>query len=267
MKPRVTYLGFLLIAILIGVLEHQTPAPAQANVVIVDAALRNFVHEQIKQSTEVGPTIQNYGEALSTYIDEEILYREGVKLGLDKDDLIIRRRVVQKMRFVLEDMTPLAPPTPAQLQAWLQRNAMRFQIGASVRFQHYYFSRGKRGDEALYIAQNALQQLNKGLPIQADPFPAFSGERYYSHTELEREVGTMLADQIFRQPVGAWSQPLPSPLGVHLVKILAVDKGRLMTVQEGGQRLVADFESAQRTEMNRAGLAALKASYVIKQVP
>jgi len=57
---------------------------------------------------------------------------------LEKDDLIVKRRVVQKMRFLLEDMTPIAPPTEAQLQTWLGQNAQRYQTEQTIVFDHHF---------------------------------------------------------------------------------------------------------------------------------
>ena len=123
MKPSYSVLGFIAVAILIGVLEWRSDEQAASNELVVTEAQRAFVREQVLQSGAQAMGTASYEQAMATYIDEEILYREGVKLGLEKDDLIVKRRVVQKMRFLLEDMTPIAPPTQAQRWAWFLRRS------------------------------------------------------------------------------------------------------------------------------------------------
>ena len=142
MKPSYSVLGFIAVAILIGVLEWRSDEQAASNELVVTEAQRAFVREQVLQSGAQAMGTASYEQAMATYIDEEILYREGVKLGLEKDDLIVKRRVVQKMRFLLEDMTPIAPPTQAQLQTWLDQNAQRYQTEQTILLDHHFFSRG-----------------------------------------------------------------------------------------------------------------------------
>jgi hypothetical protein len=267
MKPSYSVLGFIAVAALIGVLEWLSGKQAASNELLVTEAQRAFVREQVLQSGAQATVSGSYEQALATYIDEEILYREGLKLGLEKDDLIVKRRVVQKMRFLLEDMTPIAPPTQAQLQTWLEQNAQRYQTEETIAFDHYFFSRGKRGDEAFYHAGIARTTLLAGQQISADPFPLQTGSEFLSREKIVKEFGVTTSKTIFELPLGEWSQPVQSPLGVHLFKVNEKNAGRTMTVEEAGNQLRSDLIAAQREAVNNAGLAALRATYTIKEVP
>jgi len=127
MKPSYSVLGFVAVAILIGILEWRSGEQAANNELLVSEAQRAFVREQVLQAGTPAAGSANYEQAMATYIDEEILYREGLKLGLEKDDLIVKRRVVQKMRFLLEDMTPIAPPPKRNFKpGWIKtHNAIK----------------------------------------------------------------------------------------------------------------------------------------------
>jgi hypothetical protein len=267
MKPSYSVLGFMAVAILIGILEWLGGEQAASNELVVTEAQRAFVREQVLQAGTQATGSAGYEQAMSTYIDEEILYREGLKLGLEKDDLIVKRRVVQKMRFLLEDMTPIAPPTQAQLQTWLDQNAERYQTEQTIVFDHHFFSRGKRGDEAIYQANLARNNLLAGEPIVSDPFPLQTGTELLSRERITKEFGAATSKTLFELPLGEWSHVVQSPLGVHLFKVHEKNAGRTMTLEEAGTQLRSDLIAAQREAVNDAGLAALRATYTIKETP
>jgi hypothetical protein len=267
MKPSYSVLGFIAVATLIGLLEWHSGEQAARNELVVTEAQRAFVREQVLQAGTQANSSASFEQAMATYIDEEILYREGLKLGLEKDDLIVKRRVVQKMRFLLEDMTPIAPPTEAQLQTWLGQNAQRYQTEQTIVFDHHFFSRGKRGDEAFYLAGIARDDLLAGRKVTSDPFPLQTDSELLSRERIAKEFGVITSTTIFDLPLGEWSPPVQSPLGVHLFKVSQKNAGRTMTLEEAGSQLRSDLIAAQREAVNEAGLAALRATYTIKEAP
>jgi peptidyl-prolyl cis-trans isomerase C len=265
MKTSWSALGFVAVAAAIGLLEWQSSQGTQDNELVVSESQRAFLREQVLQAGSAGPGAGNYEQALANYIDEEILYREGLKLGLEKDDLIVKRRVVQKMRFLLEDMTPIAPPTAEQLQTWLDQNPQKYQTDQTIVFEHHFFSRGKRGDEAVYQAGVARDALLKGQTAGSDPFPLQLGV-LVTREGVAREIGLQATNTLFELPIGEWSQPVLSALGVHLFKVQQRNPGRTMTLEEAGSQLRSDLVAAQREEVNEAGLAALRSTYTIREV-
>ena len=266
MNTTISALGFLAVAAAIGVLEWQSGKQAASNELLVTPAQRAFVREQVLQSGSGSASEANIQQAMDNYLDEEILYREGVKLGLDQDDLIIKRRVVQKMRFLLEDMTPIAPPTTEQLQTWLEQNPQRYQTEQTIRFEHHFFSRGKRGDEAVYLAQAARELLIANSPVVSDPFPLQAQTALIGQQQVAKEIGIPATTTLFELQPGDWSQPVQSALGVHLFKVLERNPGRTMTLEEAGSQLRSDLIAAQRESVNKAGMDALRSTYTIKEV-
>lgn len=260
MKPRYAFLGFAIVAAAIGLLEWYAPKPSEPNVIHITESHREFIRQQVE--------LAGYEAAMQNWIEEEMLYREGLKLGLDKDDLIVKRRVVQKMRFLLEGMTPIQEPTTEQLQAWLDKNTQKFQTGQNIQFEHYFFSRGKRGDQALFDAREALVQLKSPNAAQADrlsdPFPLDTRQHPVSVDQVARDMGGELSKRIEALPVGEWSEPMNSALGVHVVKVIHKTEGRTMTVQEAGAMLKADLMAAQRATLNEASTAALLSTYKVE---
>src|ERR1700746_2622433 len=104
------------------------------------------------------PTADEMRELVEQRVSEEILSREAVALGLDKDDEIIKRRLAQKMNFLAEDIAALQNPSDAELRAWYAQNSGRFALPSRTSFHHLYFS-ADRGSGARNAAAMALTRI------------------------------------------------------------------------------------------------------------
>jgi len=105
------------------------------------------------------PTPQEFQAMLEDKVREEVLYREGLAMGLDKDDIIVKRRMAQKMQFLAEDVAAAHEPSTAELKAWFERNRERFAQPSRYSFRHIYFSPDKRGENAQLDASNTLAKI------------------------------------------------------------------------------------------------------------
>ena len=112
------------------------------------------------------PTPEEMRNLLDGKIREEVLSREAMALGLDKDDTIVKRRLAQKMEFVMEDASALREPADDELRRWFAQNAQRFAMPSLVTFRHLYFSPDLRGARARDDAIEALRKL-AGKPEEA----------------------------------------------------------------------------------------------------
>ena len=81
-------------------------------------------------------------------VQQEILYREALAMGLDKDDEIVKRRMAQKMQFLAEDVAAAREPTTAELKSWFEKNSAKFAQPPRLSFRHLYFSPDRRGARA-----------------------------------------------------------------------------------------------------------------------
>ncbi|WP_409433108.1 peptidyl-prolyl cis-trans isomerase [Litorimonas sp. RW-G-Af-16] len=158
---------------------------------------------------------------LFAYVEEQALMREAQRLGLDDDDTIIRRRLAQKMRFMISDVG--APPLPkeATLREWFELNKSDFITPETRSFRHIYISPNRSQDadlnEVIVMTINQLDEMD--WREIGDPFML---PREYSNTtevKITRDFGRDFAAQVFALPSGTWSDPVESALGVHLVYI------------------------------------------------
>ncbi len=112
------------------------------------------------------PTPQELQRLVENKVQQEILYREALAMGLDKDDEIVKRRMAQKMQFLAEDVAAAREPTTAELRIWFERNSANFAQPPRLSFRHLYFSPDRRGARTRDDAQQALAKL-AGQPVDA----------------------------------------------------------------------------------------------------
>ena len=167
------------------------------------------------------PTAEELKGLVDEYIKEEIAAREAQAMGLDRDDTIIRRRLRQKLEFVAEAAAD-QPPADAELQDWLAKHPQRYQGEPCVALRQVFFSSQRRGVAARRDAERALEGLRRsGAEVARDALGDTSmlprqlplGPR----SEVVQAFGDAFAAEVDALPVGAWSGPVASPYGLHLV--------------------------------------------------
>jgi peptidyl-prolyl cis-trans isomerase C len=205
------------------------------------------------------PTPQELERLVENKVQQEILYREALAMGLDKDDEIVKRRMAQKMQFLAEDVAAAREPTAAELKAWFEQNSAKFAQPPRLSFRHLYFSPDRRGERARDDAQQALAKLagepadSKAAGALADPFMFQDSYRDRAPDYLAKEFGPAFALALTRLTPGSWQGPVESGFGWHLVFVDTMIPGRVPAFEE----IEADVRTAWLGEQK--GLAWDKA--------
>src|SRR5208283_4056144 len=129
------------------------------------------------------PTGEEFNAMVENRIQEEILYREGLAMGLDKDDIIVKRRMAQKMQFLAEDVATAHEPSTEELRAWFTTNSEKFALPSRATFRHLFFSSDKRSRNAQEDAAAALVKLSgqpEITPLAATLADPFMFQDYYA---------------------------------------------------------------------------------------
>ncbi len=187
-------------------------------------------------------------------IDEEILYREAVAMGLDRDDLIIRRRLAVKMEFLTDDVAALAEPTDEQLQTFLTQHPEKFKVESLTTFAQLYINRAQRGESASGEAQRVLAQLNDKVGPDwhsfGDPLPLPNEYEAVADADVVRLFGREFPKKLAELPVGRWSGPVESGYGLHLILVRKRMPGRAPPLNEVREAVLNEWRAAQRLELN-----------------
>lgn len=211
------------------------------------------------------PTPSELQGLLEEHVREEILVREAKRLRLDEGDAIVRRRLVQKLAFLTDDLAIGEAVDEAALRRYFEDNRERFETPAVVTFSHIYFSPEQRTD-ARADAERALAALDTDAWRSAgDPFMLGRTYAYASLERVRKDFGDEFAAAVASRPAeGAWRGPLRSTYGQHLVRVDANTPARSPDYAAAKQRVVAEFDAERRAAANREYFEELRARYTVE---
>jgi hypothetical protein len=213
------------------------------------------------------PTGQEMIGLIENRIKEEILYREALAMGLDKDDTIVKRRMAQKMEFLAEDVSAAHEPTTDELKTWFARNTAMFSQPARVTFRHLYFSPDLRGKNAWSDAKAALGKLSgkpaswPGAATLGDPFmfQDFMADR--TSDQIAKDFGPPFAKALFVQEPGAWTGPIESGYGWHLVFVDSLTPQRSSAFEEVESEVKTAWLATRKAEGWDKAYKAMRSKY------
>lgn len=236
------------------------PRPRAAAKIVADSGVRARLGEDFRRRTGRGPSPGELARAVDEWLDEEALYRRALELGLHETDLVVRRELVQRMRFLMEDVAPVAEPTDAELRGYLALHPDRFAARARWSFEHAFFSRGARGEHLTPDAKTALLALRAApnTAVASDPFFNGAGMAGAAGEAIARSYGQRFADVVAELPVGIWSGPVESAFGLHLVRVSAVGRDPAPRLEDVRPAVVAEVKNQRRETGNRRALDALR---------
>jgi hypothetical protein len=199
------------------------------------------------------PSQQELDGLVEDYIREEVLYREALAMGLDKDDTIVRRRMRQKLEFLTEDATAAVSPSDHDLQEWLDNHPDKFRAEPKWAFRQVYFRAGRRGEGASTAALRALAKL-KGVGERIDASGLGDATLLPRELALSRldEIASAFGDEFARQipqlETGRWA-PVQSGYGSHLVYVSERAEGRSRPLEEVRDAVQREWLAARRQEI------------------
>lgn len=258
---------FLFIGMALFILyQVVSPGDKSDREIVVTEATLNMLSQRHAAVWLRQPTPAELQDLVDNYIREQILYREGVAYGLDQDDPVIQRRVVQKLDVLSEETGSLTPPTDAELEEYLQKNAASYALPPVFDYQQVMFDPVRHGASLDAELASALAALNAGadpaklgdsslLPARGTAIPL---------DRLVREYGDEFANAVAALPVGLWQGPVRSGFGVHLVRIDNRIEARPVSLAEVRAAVERDWENERRRSTREAFYQALKKTYDIR---
>ena len=204
--------------------------------------------------------------AVRTYVENEVLYREALRWGLDRDDPIVRRRLVQKMRFVVEDGALAQAPTREKLLACFESDPERFERPATSSFDHVFLAsdRHQNLSEDAAAVLVALSKDDSEWRAKSDGFLWGASFEKVADDRLSEMMGADAAAQIGDLEVGGWQGPVPSPFGMHLVRVRERNAARIPEFEEARAEIYQAFLEDEREAARRAAVDELIAGYEVE---
>ncbi len=264
-------LGALLFAVDAAV-SHEPDAPACAGLtvptgpIVVDDAVRTELAQKWGKTHPAPPDAAQLDRLVQRWIDEEVLYREGLARGLAEGDAIVHERIASQQAYVLESQIVVPEPTDDELRAMFDAEASRWAQPGRVDFTQVYV---EGTDDA---AQTRARELLRLLEGGADPDglgDTFAGGRRFRGrrvAELAERFGDAFVDGIEDQPEASWALRRSST-GIHLVRIDRRSAATTPELDDVRDAVRHDWQEAWRKEALQRAEAELRNRWEIVVTP
>ena len=227
--------------------------------IVVTTSLKKALAADFERKHGVVPNADQLTGLISTWVEDEMLYREAKKLGLDESDPVMRRRLIQSMRFLAEDEAAAMSPTRQELESVLEKNPDVFQVLPTVTFEHVFFKKGKPVPSSM---SKLLDGLRSGdSTIRGDPFIHGRDQVGLTRPRIHTLLGESFADAVFELKPGQWHGPITSSFGEHLVLLKERTQGEAPALDAVANQVQNVWRNNKRNEALTLRLEALEKVY------
>ena len=266
---REPLLHFLLIgATLFVAYSLQNESRVDNNQIVISEAKIDYLIAVWEKKKQRLPTQDELQGLIEQQVREEVMVREALAMGLDKNDSIVRRRLAQKVEFISADLATLVEPTETELADYLSTHSDKFELPARIDFVQVYIDLNKHRDNVHEHANNLLNKLaqtgsNSDITTIGDSL--MLDQQYGQATEhdVTRLFGKEFASKLFTLPVSSWQGPITSGYGAHLVRIDNKTEARLPELETVRNKVQNEWFAEQRRIMNEAFYKGLRQRYEI----
>jgi hypothetical protein len=244
------------------------PMPESAEIVVTEGRIE-ALSLRFAKVWQRSPNAEELDHLIQNYIREEILYREALAMGLDRDDPIVRRRMRQKMEFISEDLANLNVPEEQELQAYLAAHQKEYRSPSIFSFRQIYFNSSERGRAAHTDAMTLLATLQKpagkdiDVEMLGDSLMLKQTFRRETERDIARDLGSQFLQSLRNLPTGSWQEPIRSGFGLHLVYIDERIDGKVPALKDVREAVLRDWASVKRKQTNEAFYEALRSRYTV----
>ncbi len=221
------------------------------------------------------PTETELKGLVDSYIREEVYYREALALGLDQNDTVLRRRLMQKMEYLSQDIAELNTPDQEALNSYFLAHKDKYELPARVSFTHIYFNFDKHGRQIVEDAKSVLAEIQAAtspdvhVPDLGDQFMMQYTFTLATPFEVARLFGQEFAKQLFQLETKGWKGPVESGYGLHLVWLNEKTDARMPQLASVIDKVRTDWMSEQRQKTNKEIYERFKERYeiVVEKMP
>ncbi|HKV77649.1 MAG TPA: peptidyl-prolyl cis-trans isomerase [Candidatus Sulfotelmatobacter sp.] len=262
-------LGAAIFAIYGIVKRHSTDKPGE--IVVTAGTVENLVTGFIR-TWQRPPTEEELRGLVRDYIREEAAYHEALAMGLDRDDMIVRRRLRQKLEFLSDDLASRTQPSDNDLQAFLWAHPELFQKETLFSFQQIYLNpqihgRNLKRDESrlLNLLQKIAQQPD--LAVLGDPFLLPQRFQDMSLSDVKKTFGEQFASGLSRLPIDQWQGPVSSSYGAHFIFLSQRSESYLPALADVRDQVRREWLDVKRAEATDRFYEAILRRYTVKIEP
>ena len=233
--------------------------------IIINDGIADMLIQRHQKIWKRNPTTSELEGLLNSYVRDEMLYREGLAMQLDRNDSVVRRRVLQKISVLTEEAASQQAASEDDLKDYLDSHHVRYQQPAMIGFDQVIFDPVRHGDQLDTQLKNALAKLQSGAAHSklGDSSLLPSSIAPTTKDRLVRDYGQPFTDQLPTLTMNQWQGPISSGYGQHLVRLKVLTAERASTLGEVRTAVNRDWENERRSKTTEAFLQALQQSYEV----
>jgi hypothetical protein len=240
-------------------------APDDNRIEVSRAHLEGLRQDHLRQTGRI-PTPEEEAALIQGFFQDEVLLREALRMGLDQGDPIVRRRLIQRMEFLMETQQPVPEPTREELVEYFERHPKRYTEEARVSLKHVFLKVDGSADDVRSRAQSVREELISGKdPGQlGDPF--LHGYRFERKTrrEVAAIFGSSFSESTNALKEGVWTGPIESSYGFHLVMVTRREEARVPAFEEVRPLVLEHLRAVRKEAMKREAVRRLSDRYEIQ---
>lgn len=258
---REPLLHFILLGGLLFAVQRWRADAPDPNTVVVDAAQRARLAERFATQRGRAPSDEELRKVTERWVDEELLVREALRLGLDRDDPEVRTRLLNKINFIAAQEAVVGEPTDTMLRTFVDAHPERYAGLTRRAFTLVTFS----GSDAQHEAERARERLQAGQDHKTVGGRVSTGKRFTPST-IVRTYGRLIADAIIAAPVGEWIV-IEIDRGWSVVHVNALEHSETPPLAEIRSRVAQDWADEQRAVAVRAKVERLREQSRVVSTP
>lgn len=264
-EPLVHFLAIGVVLFALNTAIHGAQRSAPGDAITISEGQVAQLAESYRLLAGRLPSRDELASLVDDFVTEEISYREAVAMGLDADDTIVRRRMRQKLEFLIEDATASEEPTEAELGAWLAAHADDYRLPERRAIRQVLVGADRRGEGVRAHAEAVLVKLKSG----ADPAKLGDPSMLPAAMPLTTEEGIAglfgedFAGAVFAGGSKGWFGPVASPFGEHLVQVTQSEAGRAPTLDDVRDKVRSDVIEGRRDKARDDFHAKMRKRYQI----
>jgi parvulin-like peptidyl-prolyl cis-trans isomerase-like protein len=211
------------------------------------------------------PSSTELNHLIESYVHDEILYREGVKLGLERDDIVVKRRVRQKIELIAEEDALTRAPTDADLSAYLTANQARFVQPAILTFEQVFLGQSTSDPEGVHAVTVMGKAVRNGTDPEDLGKPTLLPHRMAQAPAdlVARDFGASFAAALEKVPVGEWVGPIDSSFGAHYVRVSDRTPAVAPPLTAVRDQVVREWENERRQRARNDAYRKMRGEYQI----
>lgn len=245
------------------------PVGSESDQIVITQGQIDFLKANFARTWQRQPTEEEIQGLTESFVRDEVLYREAMALGLDRDDPVIRRRLKQKLEFMSDDLASIISPSDEQLIQFMAEYPQLFRRDPLIAFRHIYLKVDQNSDAVLNNASLLLEKLSSSENTSnpdtlGDSLMLPKSFKLSPISDIARLFGESFSTEILKIMPGNWTGPVWSGYGLHLVKVSEIIDGRQPELDEVRDVAEREWLNKQKNALRESLYSKLREKYMIE---